>query len=82
MLFPLKQDPVHLLANDCDGLPEEEKNYIPPFFVTMTYTSVSSKLPKPRLITSGLFPCDLWRIHMNRRRKQVAFSAVGLSSLV
>ena len=25
MLFPLKQDPVHLLANDCDGLPEEEK---------------------------------------------------------
>jgi len=27
--------------------------------VTMTYTSLSSRLPKPRLITSGLFPCDL-----------------------
>lgn len=39
MLFFLKQDPVHLFANDCDGLQGKEKKYIPPFFVTMTYTS-------------------------------------------
>lgn len=26
MLFPLKQDLVHLLANDCDGLQGKEKN--------------------------------------------------------
>lgn len=25
MLFPLKQNPVHLLANDCGDLPEKEK---------------------------------------------------------
>jgi len=78
MLCPLKQDPVHLLAHDYDGLPEKDKTH-PPFFVTMTYTSLSSGLPKPRLITSGLFPCDLWRILMNRRGRHVAFSAVGLN---
>lgn len=81
ILFPLKQGPAHLLASDCNGLQGKEK-YIRPFFVTMTYTSLSNRLPKPRLITSGLFPCDLWRTLMNRRRKHVAFSAVGLNSSV
>lgn len=81
MLFPLKQDPVHSLAKDRDGWQGKEK-YIPLVFVTRTYPSLSSRLPKPRLTTSGLFPCDLWRILMNRRRKHVAFSAVGLNSSV
>lgn len=82
MLFPLKQDPVYLLAKDCEGLQGKEKEYISPFCVTVTYTSLSNRLPKPRLITSGLFPRDLWRMLMNRRRKHVAFSAVGLNSSV
>jgi hypothetical protein len=46
---------------------------IPPFFVTVTYMGLSTRLPKPRLITSGLFPRDLWRIVMNRRRRHVVF---------
>ena len=29
MLFPLKQDPVCLLANDCDGLQGKEKIHFP-----------------------------------------------------
>lgn len=59
----------------------KEKTYILPLFVTITYMSLSTRFPKPRLTTSGLFPCDLWRIVMNRRRRHVAFSAVGLNSL-
>ena len=27
MLCPLKQDPVHLLAHDYDGLPEKDKTH-------------------------------------------------------
>lgn len=30
-----------------------------PSFTTMTYMSLGTRFPTPRLSTSGLFPCDL-----------------------
>lgn len=58
---------------------KEKKNYILLFFVIMIYISLRSRFFKLRFIILGLFLCDLWRIFMNRRRKDVVFFVVGLN---
>lgn len=72
--FHLKLDSAQLILIQTRVCGERKKRS-----VTMTYTSLSGRLPKPRLITSGLFPSDLWRMPMNSGRRHAVFSAVGLS---